>query len=76
MSREDIHQTYEPGNVEVVELGIDHNGKKQWYSDTREGWEEIGVKNVLMLDAQHFEVGTRLELTNPAPDQENGTILT
>lgn len=67
MSREDIHETYEPGDVETVELGIDHDGKKQWYISTREGWEETGVDNVLMLDAEHFEVGTKIELTNPEP---------
>lgn len=67
MSREDIHETYEPGNVETIELGIDDDGKKQWYEDTRDGWEEVGENNVLMLDAEHFEVGTKIELTNPAP---------
>ena len=67
MSREDIHQTYEPGAVEKVELGVDHDGNKQWYVETRDGWEETGVENVLMMDAEHFEVGTKIELTNPAP---------
>ncbi|MCV0427561.1 MAG: hypothetical protein K5905_19045 [Roseibium sp.] len=70
MSREDTHITYPPGDVEFVELGVDHDGNKQWFISTREGWEETGVDNVLMLNAEHFEVGTKIELTNPEPKHD------
>lgn len=68
MSREDAHVEYKPGNVEIVELGLDHNGQKQWYADTREGWVEVGSDNTLKLSAEHFEVGTKIKLTNPEPE--------
>lgn len=64
MSREDIHETYDRGEIEVVELGLDHNGKKQWFYSSREGWEETGLKDgCLMLDCAHYKVGTRIELS-------------
>jgi hypothetical protein len=74
MSREDIHQVYEPADTELVELGVDHNGKKQWFMSTREGWCEVGEKGVLMLDHRHFEVGTKIELTNPSELYSNESV--
>ena len=62
MSREDTQTTYEYGFVEIVELGVDHNGNKQWYASTQDGWEEIGKDGVLELSAEHSEAGTRIEL--------------
>lgn len=70
MSRKDIHKVYELGNMEAVELGIDHNGNKQWYMSTREGWEEVGEDGTLKLSSEHFEVGTRIELHNVAPEHD------
>lgn len=51
---------------EIIELGIDDNGEKQWYMATREGFEEVGNDDgVLTLDRKHFNVGTRIELVEP-----------
>lgn len=71
MSREDKNTVYPPGNVEIVELGIDHNGNKQWFGNSRDGWVEVGKDNILTLNAEHFEVGTKIELTNPTPNCES-----
>jgi len=72
MSREDIHEDYEGqrGEVEVVELGLDHNGKKHWYIQTREGWDEVGLDDgTLVLSMDHYAVGTRIELSNTDREQ-------
>lgn len=69
MSREDLDKQYQYANVELVHLGLDHRGKKCWFISTREGWEEAGENGkVLMLDADHFTVGTKIELTNAHGD--------
>lgn len=65
MSREDVHEDYRDrrGEVEVVELGIDHNGDKQWYLSTREGWHEVGRNGQLIIDKEYCTVGTRIEVS-------------
>ena len=55
------------GEPEVVELGLDHDGNRQWFLATREGFEEVGDDGVLQLDRQHFQVGTRITLQEPLP---------
>lgn len=57
------------GEPEIVELGIDDDGKRQWYMATREGFQEVGENGVLMLDMQHFTVGTRITLQEPLEDE-------
>jgi len=63
MSREDIYKTYERGQAEVVELGIDHNGQKQWYVNARGEWHEVSLNGNLVLNQDYYKVGTRIELT-------------
>lgn len=53
------------GTPEIVELGIDDRGNRQWYISTREGWEETGEDGVLQLDMRHFAIGTQIVLTEP-----------
>jgi hypothetical protein len=53
------------GEPEIVELGLDDAGNRQWYVSTREGFEETGENGVLMLDERHFAIGTRLTLQEP-----------
>ena len=60
------------GEPEIVELGIDENGNRQWYMATREGFEEVGEDGVLKLNRQHFEVGTRITLEEPLPPEKKG----
>lgn len=53
------------GEPEIVELGIDDKGNRQWYMATREGWEEIGEAGVISLCSGHLNVGTRITLQEP-----------
>jgi hypothetical protein len=66
MSREDVHENYEYGDHETVELGFDHNGQKQWFYSSREGWEETGTtEGCLVLDREYYKVGTKITLKEP-----------
>ena len=66
MSREDTDKEHDYGNVEVAELGVDHNGNKQWFASTREGWDETGTDDGnLILSKENNPVGTRVELSIP-----------
>lgn len=68
MSREDESlPDYAFGEVDLVELGLDHDGKPQWYMSTREGWVEIGNREtgVISLSPESNEIGTRIELRSP-----------
>ena len=70
MSREDIYQEYTRGEIEVVELGVDHDGKPQWYMSTREGWQEVGIAGTcLILPHEYYAIGTRIELSEPIPEE-------
>lgn len=59
------------GEPEIVELGLDEKGNRQWYMATREGFEEVGENGVLQLDMEHFEIGTRITLEEPLPSVTN-----
>lgn len=56
----------EIGPPENVELRLDDDGVKRWWISTRDGWQHAGHKGrVLELDADHFNVGTKIELVEP-----------
>lgn len=56
------------GEPEIVELGLNEEGNKQWFMATREGFQEVGEDGCLQLDMQHFTVGTRITLEEPLDD--------
>lgn len=61
------------GEPEVIELGIDHNGNRQWFMATREGFQEVGdIGGTLVLDMMHFAIGTRVTVEEPLPDPNDG----
>lgn len=68
--KEPANRTF--GEPEIVELGLDDDGNRQWYVATREGFEEVGENGVLQLDMQHFAVGTRITLEEPLPSEAEG----
>jgi hypothetical protein len=51
---------------ENVELRLDDDGVKRWYTSTRDGWQLCGHGGVtLELSAKHFNTGTRITLEEP-----------
>lgn len=68
MSREDRSLPDEALDTapEVVERGVDHNGKPQWYMSTREGWVEVGDSDgALSMRPEHFPLDSRLVPMSP-----------
>lgn len=73
MSREDdsLPDKYLSDPTSRLERGIDHNGEPQWYISTREGWEEAGTsEGMIIMDPAHFPQGSVLTLCEPIPEEQ------
>jgi len=57
------------GEPEQGEVGIDQNGKPQWYLNVDGGWHEVGERtfgeSVIILSACDFKPGTHITIKEP-----------
>jgi len=59
--------------MEVLEVRRDDTGVLRWWAVTREGWELVGIKEgrQIMMRADTYAEGTRLELIEPLPETDD-----
>ncbi|MGB1214955.1 MAG: hypothetical protein ACPG4X_16425 [Pikeienuella sp.] len=72
MSREDesLPEKHLSDPTSRLDRGVDHDGNAQWYISTREGWQEAGTREgMIIMDPDHFPLGSVLELREPIPEE-------